>query len=842
MTPAEIAEQRLERALRKVEILEALIEDRTRELYLSQQVLRASEEMFRGLFESSRDAIMTLEPPTWRYTSANPTTLAMFGARNLDEFIALQLRQVSPELQPDGRPSAEKAGEMIGKAMREGFHFFEWTHRRITGEEFPSTVLLTRVELAGKRFLQATVRDVTERQRVEQERDRALHAAEDASRAKSEFLANMSHEIRTPMNGVLGMTELLLDTPLSREQGEYAQAVKSSAEALLGVINDILDFSKIEAQRIELDPIGFHLRDCLHELLQTLASRAGDKGLELAFHVPADVPDRVVGDAGRLRQILVNLVGNAIKFTAHGEVVVAVAKVEETGDSLVLRFDVSDTGIGIPADKMDTVFEAFSQADASTTRRYGGTGLGLTISKRLVELMGGQIGLDSEVGRGSTFHFTARFGLQSGPVRLSVPANLESLRGLPVLVVDDNGTNRRILSEMLRNWGFRATVAEGAERALEALAQANADGDAFRLVLLDANMPGMDGFELAERIRGTPGAAPCLMMMLTSAGRRGDAARCREVGISVYLTKPISQSSLLDATMTLFGASGESGATAPALVTRHSLREGQRALKVLLAEDNEVNQRYATRLLERRGHEVVVVGDGRQALERLEAPSGRPFDLVLMDVQMPGMDGFEATAALRAREAGTTAHLPVVALTAHAMKGDRERCLAGGFDDYVSKPVQPDALFAAIERVTPVVPGEDVKKAGAMTRPALAAVPPALNDDTADRAGLLARFDGDADLLAELVDLFHTGAPGLVAQVQDAAARRDGPALMRAAHTLKGMVGNFGASRALDLAQGIEDRGREGNVGDAPARAADLEQAVARLATRLREIVAEACP
>ena len=332
MTPAEIAEQRLERALRKVEILEALIEDRTRELYLSQQVLRASEEMFRGLFESSRDAIMTLEPPTWRYTSANPTTLAMFGARNLDEFIALQLRQVSPELQPDGRPSAEKAGEMIGKAMREGFHFFEWTHRRITGEEFPSTVLLTRVELAGKRFLQATVRDVTERQRVEQERDRALHAAEDASRAKSEFLANMSHEIRTPMNGVLGMTELLLDTPLSREQGEYAQAVKSSAEALLGVINDILDFSKIEAQRIELDPIGFHLRDCLHELLQTLASRAGDKGLELAFHVPADVPDRVVGDAGRLRQILVNLVGNAIKFTAHGEVVVAVAKVEETGD------------------------------------------------------------------------------------------------------------------------------------------------------------------------------------------------------------------------------------------------------------------------------------------------------------------------------------------------------------------------------------------------------------------------------------------------------------------------------------------------------------------------------
>jgi PAS domain S-box-containing protein len=812
------------------------------EMLAAERAIRESEERHRSLWESSRDALMTLGPPSWGFASCNRATLEMFGVRDESEFKSFGPSALSPEKQPDGRDSAEKSKDMIETAMQEGSVRFEWMHRRADGQVFPATVLLNRVDVAGTRFLQATVRDVTESRRVKLELEKAKEAAEEANRAKSEFLANMSHEIRTPMNGVLGMTELLLDTKLSREQGEYALAAKSSAEALLKVINDILDFSKVEANRVELEPIDFHLRDCLHDLMKVLASRAAEKGLELAFRVPADVPDRIIGDPGRLRQILLNLVGNAIKFTARGEVVVTVAKEEDVGEAVVLRFEVADTGIGIPADKLDRVFEAFSQADTSTTRQYGGTGLGLTISRRLIELMGGQIAVDSEVGRGSIFHFTARFGLQAGPVCLPVPASLETLRGLQVLVVDDNATNRRILVEMLHSWDFRPTAVDGAESALEALAKASEASDPFRMVLLDANMPGVDGFELAARIRELQGANPFLMMMLTSAGRQGDAARCRQLGIAVYLTKPISRSSLLDATMTMFGSADRTGTTAPNLVTRHSLRERQRSLKVLLAEDNDVNRRYSTHLLERRGHEVVVACDGQNALDQLDSVTARPFDMVLMDVQMPVMDGFEATAAIRMRETGTLAHLPVIALTAHAMKGDRERCLAGGFDDYVSKPIDPEALFAAIDRLMPARPAEVVALAGEVVLPVRPVSGSQRNDDVQDLARLLARFDGDAALLAELVGLCLAGAPRLMAEVRDTAAGGDPAAMMRAAHALRGMVDNFGASRAGELAQIIEDRGRAGNMEDAKTWAKELDEAVTGLVGRLQALLPEVLP
>ena len=522
----------------------------------------------------------------------------------------------------------------------------------------------------------------------------AKEAAEKANQAKSLFLANMSHDIRTPMNGIIGMTDLCLDTKVTGEQKEYLGMVKSSADSLLSLLNDILDFSKIEGDMLELEQIDFNLNNAVEDTVKSLAFLAHKKGLELACRIHRDVPVALVGDPGRLRQVIVNLVGNSFKFTEKGEVVVEVKVEDESEDYVILHFSVKDTGIGIPLEKQGKIFEAFSQADESTTRHYGGTGLGLSISSKLASMMGGKIWVESEPGEGATFQFTAKFGLQE--MHMSQKRQqLPDLKGLPVLVVDDNATSRKILKEILISWEMAPTVIESQD-ALRALADAERSRKPFSLVLMDTHASEKGVFEIVSEIKENPEWASPMIMMTSSVGLRGDAEKCRKLGISGYLTKPVKQSELFDAILTVLdmhrAEPGEKD-----LVTKHSIKENKTRLRILLAEDNLVNQRLAVKVLSKRGYSVVVAVNGREAVEAFER---EPFDVVLMDVQMPEMDGFEATAVIREKEKEEGGHIPIIAMTAHAMKGDRERCIEAGMDEYVSKPIRPQTVVDAIESVT----------------------------------------------------------------------------------------------------------------------------------------------
>ena len=643
----------------------------------------------RALIDNLPDLIYIKDTQS-RFLLGNPALRRFMSGKQDTNLIGLTDRDFFP---PESAEAFLKDEQEI---MRTGEPMVSQAERMKDAEGNYVWILTTKVPFSEKDGSVAGIfgigRNVTPQKRFEEEMVKARIQAEDANRAKSEFLANMSHEIRTPLNGVIGMTELALDTDLTPEQREYLDTVKLSAGALLNVLNDILDFSKIEAGKIDIETNDFDLRECVEITLKTQGLRAEEKGLELLCDIAPEIPVTVRDDSTRLSQMILNLVSNAIKFTSDGQVAVSLQVDERQGDDLLLHFIVADTGIGIPKDKQQAIFESFTQADASTTRKFGGTGLGLTITARLAALMGGRIWVESELGKGSEFHFIIRVGVSKTQVAQPETNLLYGLLpGVHVLVVDDNETNRMILDRTLTRWEMRPVCVESGEAALQQLMAALESGDPFRLILTDMHMPGMDGFSLVQQIRSRTELSTATVMMLSSGAHHGDTARCNELGLAAYLIKPVRQNELRDAIARSLDRRVKLDSAAPAVDRRTT--KASASLNVLLAEDNPVNQRLATRLLEKRGHRVTVAGNGQEAIDQL---AKGPFDLVLMDVQMPLIDGLEATRVIREREKETGMHQPIVALTAHAIKGDQERCLEAGMDGYLSKPIRPEELDAVL--------------------------------------------------------------------------------------------------------------------------------------------------
>jgi two-component system, sensor histidine kinase and response regulator len=779
-----------------------------------EQALQASEERYRTIIESIEDGYYETDI-TGSLTFMNEATAKILG-HSPDRLLGTNIRQAV------GEKHDKRWLETFDKVLQ-------------TGES--AEILDTAVTIPdrGERFLEASVsliknrkdrptgyrgilRDVTRRKRADALKQEKA-AAEAANRSKSEFLANMSHEIRTPLNAIIGLVELLQGTEVNSEQKEDLTVVRSSAYALLALINDILDFSKIEAGRLEIEEIPFSLRDFLGETMKIMATHAHEKNLELAYAVSPDGPDLVIGDPTRLRQVVLNLIGNAIKFTESGEVVLAVA-VDQKGESDILyHFTVRDTGIGIAKNMHDLIFNAFNQGDGSTTRRFGGTGLGLAVSSQLVDLMGGRIWVDSEPGQGSEFHFTCRFTLQPELQGIEPDSSIKKISGLPTLIVDDNETSRNILQAMLQNWNLPTRAADSAETAKEILTEHRDIG----LIIIDSQMPGTDGLSLARWINENNELDIKIVILATTTYPR-QRGRLSEIGTGASLIKPVRPSDLLAAILTALGLKPPEGTQLSPAHDRPPVDQGP-PLDILVAEDTPFNQKFISRLLGKWGHRLVIVENG---VDTLQALSKEDFDVVLMDVQMPEMDGFEATKALRKAEVGTGMHIPVIAMTAHAMKGDRERCIEAGMDDYLSKPIAADKLGKILRGIGV---GKMKKGAGGETMQ--------LRETPFDPAIVLDVFDNDRDFLEESISIFIRDYPPMIDAIRRAMAEKDADGLERAAHALKGMLGNFKADSAARSALALELRGREGQFDGSESEAENLEAEVQSLERHLTEMVKE---